>query len=445
MHFMFPTSLPKKIAMLTMLVTAAVAISTAVLAVTSSDKIMFNKTTDDLERIAEGVYLGVNQIIHSGQDTTHMLAFNPTLRSASSTPEQKLREMEQTQAVHPGEYENITLVAPTGKVITSTNYNFLVDWKSDPSFRQARQGTFVVSPPFVDPEPFKLLLRFMGPVYDESGVLTGVVVLQFDMKNIWQLTDSFTIGETGVVMVVDEDFRILAYPNKDQILMVLGDDMIDDVSTAASSISAVNEGRVLVGNYYNEQKSSSAGQFAEHTETHWTTIVVQDSTEAFAGSQAFVIKTTLATLVFLVFAWVMSAQLSRRITKPIEELVRGTEEIINGNLSYVIHVVEEDEIGRLGRMFNAMASKLRNSYGSLHAEVQARTQELESIKTHLEEEVERRIHEVKALNSTLEKRIAERTGELEKKVTELERLNARMTDRELRMIELKKQLAALKK
>ena len=49
------------------------------------------------------------------------------------------------------------------------------------------------------------------------------------------------------------------------------------------------------------------------------------------------------------------------------------------------------------------------------------------------------------LLSNMEQKITERTAQLQKNVTELNRMNTLMVDRELKMIELKKEIERLKK
>lgn len=99
-----------------------------------------------------------------------------------------------------------------------------------------------------------------------------------------------------------------------------------------------------------------------------------------------------------------------RVTKPIKSLIIGAREISKGNLSYVITPTNShDEIGQLSEVFNTMAQRLSLSYQSL------------------------------------EKQVKQRTEDLEKKVSELERINKLMINRELKMVELKKEIENLKK
>lgn len=66
-------------------------------------------------------------------------------------------------------------------------------------------------------------------------------------------------------------------------------------------------------------------------------------------------------LVGIVLAFCVSWLLSRRLTKPLEELVHGTEQVAAGNLSVVINADSHDEIGMLASSFNRMLDELRRS------------------------------------------------------------------------------------
>lgn len=63
----------------------------------------------------------------------------------------------------------------------------------------------------------------------------------------------------------------------------------------------------------------------------------------------------------------------------------------------------------------------------------------------MEIKVKARTRELQELNKTLEKQVGDRTKELKKRLDELERFNKAVVGRELKMIELKKELKRLNK
>ncbi len=117
----------------------------------------------------------------------------------------------------------------------------------------------------------------------------------------------------------------------------------------------------------------------------------------------------------LIFGILTSVFFSIKLTGPIIELKRATEGIAKGDFEVHVKARTNDEIGELAHSFNKMTEDLKKS----HAET---------------EEYKR----------TLEQRVADRTKELAMKAEELERMNKLMIGRELKMVELKKEIAALK-
>lgn len=66
-----------------------------------------------------------------------------------------------------------------------------------------------------------------------------------------------------------------------------------------------------------------------------------------------------------------------RIFSPVSELIRGTEEIINGNLDFKLKTSTGDELQVLAERFNAMAEALKGERESLENKVRERTRALE--------------------------------------------------------------------
>ncbi len=140
-------------------------------------------------------------------------------------------------------------------------------------------------------------------------------------------------------------------------------------------------------------------------------------------SQAF-----LTVIMVIALSLFGASLLARQLIRPIKKLTRGAEKVRRGSFDVQVETDGEDEIGQLTKTFNEMVDQLkkqtflREQKETLEVRVAARTKELEE------------------LNKQLESQVKERTSELEKRVKEYEKMNKLMVGRELKMIELKKEL-----
>ena len=95
-------------------------------------------------------------------------------------------------------------------------------------------------------------------------------------------------------------------------------------------------------------------------------------------------------------------------------------------------------------MFRKQAKELETLNEELEQRVQERTSELEEAKSILEVKVKARTNELEELAKSLEEKVRERTKELQKRVDELEKFHKLTVGRELKMMELKKEIKKLK-
>ena len=89
---------------------------------------------------------------------------------------------------------------------------------------------------------------------------------------------------------------------------------------------------------------------------------------------------------------ILAQWISRSITKPVQELVRGTEQIAQGNFDHVIHIQTGDELSILATAFSDMGRQLQQTLDMLEQQnedletrVQQRTEELTQTLHELQE------------------------------------------------------------
>lgn len=180
------------------------------------------------------------------------------------------------------------------------------------------------------------------------------------------------------------------------------------------------------------------GNFRNVAEFHFSLQKIRDATLQVIFSFLVLLFIFSAVGVFItlfVVGWV---------TRPIATLSNAAEIIGKGNLDMTIPITSKDELGALAESFNKMALQLKSSYTILEEKVRQRTAELEEAKKSLEEKVQERTAELLAATTNLEDQVAKRTDELKVKLDELSQLNQVMIGREVKMTELKNEIAALK-
>jgi nitrate/nitrite-specific signal transduction histidine kinase len=125
--------------------------------------------------------------------------------------------------------------------------------------------------------------------------------------------------------------------------------------------------------------------------------------------------------------------LEKKIFKPLFELRDIVSRIQKGDDRVEFTIKEENEIGELATGLNEMIKELRRSHDAL-----------QEAKTTLEIRVRARTREIEEVVKSLDQKVKERTGELQDRLKELERFHKLAVGRELKMVELKNKIKALK-
>ncbi|MCB0125807.1 MAG: HAMP domain-containing protein, partial [Caldilineaceae bacterium] len=132
-------------------------------------------------------------------------------------------------------------------------------------------------------------------------------------------------------------------------------------------------------------------------------------TVATAQNATTISRLTLGLVIFFFVAALVGVFfVSRRLMRPIADLVQGTAAITAGDLDHVIPVTTTDELGDLAALFNKMTVVLRQARASLQQQNQALQTEMAE-RQQAEQALRQREEQYRR---GLEQRVAERTQEL---------------------------------
>jgi len=118
--------------------------------------------------------------------------------------------------------------------------------------------------------------------------------------------------------------------------------------------------------------------------TPWYVVIEMSDHAILAPTRRLLNRLTVIALVLLALGLSAAWVASRRITGPLRQLTAAAEALSQGDFERRVSVGREDEMGRLDRAFNLMASRMQDSHGQLEMRVAERTRELDEALKRLE-------------------------------------------------------------
>ena len=252
------------------------------------------------------------------------------------------------------------------------------DFSNDPRFVRA-----VVDKVWFGPVEFRRGSEpYMTIALAHVGKNGGVTVADVNLKLIWDVISAIHVGEKGYAYVVDDRGRLIADPDLSLVLRDTDLSTLPQVQAALAKLKSreAANGVAPIGGSTEIAKGRDGGDvltaYAIAPKPRWIVFVQQPLAEAFAPVTQSLLRTGALLGLGLLLALVSGAALARRMTAPIRALQRGAERLGAGELGQRIEVRTGDEIEALAGSFNNMAGRLKESYETLEAKVEARTRDL---------------------------------------------------------------------
>ena len=281
---------------------------------------------------------------------------------------------------------------------------------------QKRERKYYWTHPYIDEagslEPMITVDTFM---YDEHNAIIGIATVDWSTKGMVTFLESIKISEAYEFLLVDtEGDHIIANTLDSESVMKEKETVpwIAQITDVERGIVKTKTFDIEGISYYAYYTLSDLGMLFV------TLVPVSQVTKSSIELNIFTILGAyfFSGILILLLYWSLL-----KITRPIIEITNALYAVTHGDMSTRLHIHAKDEIGLLASGFNQMTDTL-----------EFQKKELESNNKKLEAKVIERTTEVNQKNQ-----------ELGAKIIELERLNKIMINRELKMVELKKQIAEL--
>jgi len=269
-------------------------------------------------------------------------------------------------------FQEIFLMDANGLVVVSTSANQEgQDQSSWDYFKKGIQGSYI-NPPIQDPTTGQISIVFSVPVEDPIGGINGVLAGRVNMGMLNEITQSASgLVGVGECYLVQDTYTLLTTSKYSSFLP-------GSKNFSSSGIkSAIETKKNGTGSYQNYNGISVIGAYHWIPDLKMALIVEQDLAKVFSSNYSTLWVNWGVGLIALIGAIVAALVATRRITKPLDDLARISEQITEGNLGLSVEIPQEEEIGALAKSFNQMTVQLRELIFNLEERVADRTRKLE--------------------------------------------------------------------
>lgn len=215
---------------------------------------------------------------------------------------------------------------------------------------------------------YNWVISMAKKVYAEDGTFRGVVLIDLKYNSFINLCENNMPKSLGYVYVVDDKNNIVYHPSQQLIYADLFKENLNIIRNLNHSYVEQD------GNIYIATSSERST---------WKTVGVLKTDSLMPNKWLMILVYVGSALAFMIAGFFISVILSKKITRPIEDLETGVECVQEGDFSTRVEG-GSDEIGRLADAFNVMTVKIENlMQENQKNEAEKREQLLEALKAQI--------------------------------------------------------------
>ena len=210
--------------------------------------------------------------------------------------------------------------------------------------------------------------------YTGEGDSDGVVFIDLNYSAISELCTQNSVGTKGYVFILSQDGNIVYHPQQQQLYNELQTENISLIMNAKTDVVTAGKG--------DDEKIYALS----HSETTgWTIVGCMNMSELLKNSRKARSIYVLVALGLIAVALVISSEIARNITFPIQKLRDSMKRVQKGDFSAAeIEVYSDNEIGSLTRSFNVMTHKIQDLMAqNIQEQEQKRKIELKALQSQI--------------------------------------------------------------
>jgi methyl-accepting chemotaxis protein len=236
------------------------------------------------------------------------------------------------------------------------------------------------------------------PIYNANSELTGVMGSDLKLDALQTMVEKFSENKNSYVYILDGEGVVIAHPEKQQVselynyltaqktVLVTGDDgkvKLDENGNqmtetkeipVVSKLKEITEkalnGESGVAEYKDENGKAVISAYSTITlpgvSDNWAVITVEKKSDAMAFVSGYLQNNIFMSIIIFILVGFAAYFISKRITKPIVNLMNLMEKASKGDLTVTSSYQSKNEIGRLSSSFNHMMTNLKELAVKIH-------------------------------------------------------------------------------
>jgi len=257
-------------------------------------------------------------------------------------------------------YHRLAVLDTEGKVLASSSpvlqETFVVlpdNWQEQVQDHQYFIGNYFLT----DPEGGPLVLIGIPLIESAEDAVIGFFVLEAQLDTIRGLvTGSLPDGRIqagSAVTLLEKDGRI--------IFSTAPTGPVDNADIVTEEALQLFQRPGILHEYVNRNQIAVLGMGFPLAELPWYLLMVQNRDNVYATLMEARNRILLITALLTVIIGGTAVIIVRRIIFPLQELIRGVEQVASGNLQVSVPVKRKDELGIVTTMFNEMVKRLQEN------------------------------------------------------------------------------------
>lgn len=298
--------------------------------------------------IAKQISSEIKRLLDDSQGLLEAIAGTPTAQNMDGATMFDMIIATQQKNPH---FELIFAMDTTGMQIARSS-GTLANRGDRPYFKEALKGNTFFTDTYISAFTNAPTVTISTPIKNKSGVIIGVLAADISLKAINEIAQRTHIGQAGYIDVVDAKGTVIAHPDNEKVVKKESFAGLDYVAKAISG----QEGTVDANSSRGEKTITA---FASVNKYQWGVVAYQPISEAYQTALTTAIILCLVLVASIIAAASAAYFIARSITKPIEELVRVSSLVAEGDLTQNIRVSGVKEVTNLAHAFQAMTESLR--------------------------------------------------------------------------------------